>query len=82
MRGSFSAQYFYITLNDVKGELVDIKVGVDAQITPNWRMSVAYNYYKVDVDIAQNSPNKDTQIADYNIYYSFIGPMLSISYSF
>jgi len=76
------AQYFYITLNDVKGELVDIKVGVDAQITPNWRMSVAYNYYKVDVDIAQNSPNKDTQIADYNIYYSFIGPMLSISYSF
>ncbi|MCU8028420.1 hypothetical protein L5M51_01335 [Shewanella sp. SM73] len=76
------AQYFYIKLNDVKGELVDIKVGVNAQITPNWRMSVAYNYYKVDVNIAQNSPNKDTQIADYNIYYNFIGPMLSISYSF
>ncbi len=45
-------------------------------------MSVAYNYYKVDVDIAQKSPNKDTQIADYNIYYSFIGPMLSVSYTF
>lgn len=76
------AQYFYINLNDVKGELVDIKLGIDAQITPNWRMSVAYNYYKVDVDIAQKSPNKETQIADYNIYYSFIGPMLSVSYTF
>jgi len=32
------AQYFYINLNDVKGELVDIKLGIDAQITPNWRM--------------------------------------------
>jgi len=76
------AQYFYIKLNDVKGELVDVKLGIDANITDNWRMSVAYNYYKVDVDIAQKSPNKDTQIADYNIYYSFIGPMLSVSYTF
>ncbi len=76
------AQYFYIKLNDVKGELVDVKLGLEAQITPAWHMSVAYNYYKVDVDIAQNSPEKDTQIADYNIYYSFIGPMLSVSYTF
>lgn len=76
------AQYFYVKLNDVKGELVDIKLGVDAQITSNWRMSVAYNYYKVDVDIAQDSPTKNTQIADYNIYYSFTGPMFSVSYTF
>lgn len=76
------AQYFQIKLNDVKGELVDIKVGVDAQITPNWRMSVAYNYYKVDVDIAQTSANQAAHIADYNIYYSFIGPMLSVSFTF
>ncbi|SUI67022.1 hypothetical protein [Shewanella morhuae] len=76
------AQYFYVKLNDVKGNLVDIKLGVDAQITPNWRMNVAYNYYEVDVDIAQNSPTKNTQIANYNIYYSFTGPMLSVSYTF
>jgi hypothetical protein len=75
-------QYFSITLNDIKGELIDIKVGIDAQITANWRMSVAYNYYKVDVDIAQKSDSKDTKIADYNIDYSFIGPMLSVSYTF
>ncbi len=76
------AQYFYIKLNDIKGELVDIKLGLDAKLTRNWQMSIAYNYYKVDVDIAQHSQARDTQIADYNIYYSFIGPMFSVSYTF
>lgn len=76
------AQYFYIKLDDLEGELVDVKLGVDAQITSDWSMSVAYNYYKVDVDIAQRSANKGTQVANYNIYYSFIGPMISVNYTF
>ncbi|WP_293634717.1 DUF481 domain-containing protein [Shewanella sp. CG12_big_fil_rev_8_21_14_0_65_47_15] len=76
------AQYFSVKLDDVEGELVDVKLGIDAQITSNWSMSVAYNYYKVDVDIAQKSADKATQVANYNIYYSFIGPMLSVSYTF
>lgn len=76
------AQYFFIKLNDVEGELIDVKLGLDAQFTSGWRLSVAYNYYKVDVDIDQKSADKDAKVADYNIYYSFIGPMLSVSYTF
>lgn len=76
------AQYFFIKLNDVEGELIDVKLGLDAQFTSGWRLSVAYNYYKVDVNIDQKSTDKDAKIADYNIYYSFIGPMLSVSYTF
>ena len=75
-------QYFYVKLDDLKGSLVDVQIGVDANITANWHMSVAYNYYKVDVDIAQTAGSSDVNIADYNIYYSFVGPMLAISYTF
>ncbi|GIU23413.1 DUF481 domain-containing protein [Shewanella colwelliana] len=76
------AQYFYIKLDDVKGSLVDIRAGVEAEITENWHMTAAFNYYKVDVDFHHNADRIDTKIADYNLYYSFIGPMLSVSYQF
>lgn len=76
------AQYFYIELDDLKGGLVDIRAGVEASITENWHMTAAFNYYEVDVDYAQKADLGDINIANYNLYYSFIGPMLSVSYRF
>ncbi len=75
------AQYFYIKLDDIKGSLVDIRAGVEAEITKNWHMSAAFNYYKVDDDF-KHSVSDQLNVADYNLYYSFIGPMLSVSYRF
>lgn len=76
------AQYFYIKLDDLKGGLVDIRLGVEAAITDNWHMTAAFNYYEVDVEYSSTLKNTDMKIADYNIYYSFTGPMLSVSYQF
>ena len=75
------AQYFYIKLDDIKGSLVDIRAGVEAEVTKNWHMSAGFNYYKVDVDFKRNG-SSSLNVADYNLYYSFIGPMLSVSYRF
>ncbi|WP_372871703.1 hypothetical protein [Shewanella sp.] len=74
------AQYFQIKLDDLKGSLTDIRAGVNADLGDSWQLSLAYNYYKVDVDITQSAQN--IKVADYNIYYSFIGPMVSVSYKF
>ena len=76
------AQYFYIKLDDLKGGLVDIRLGVEAAITENWHMTAAFNYYEVDVEYTTNLKNTDIKLADYNMYYSFTGPMLSVSYQF
>ena len=76
------AQYFYIKLDDLKGGLIDIRAGVEAEITENWHMSAAFNYYEVDVDYAQKVTQSNLDVANYNLYYSFIGPMLSVSYHF
>lgn len=76
------AQYFYIKLDDLKGRLIDIRAGVEAEITENWHMTAAFNFYEVDVDYSQKSKYADINVADYNLYYSFIGPMLSVSYRF
>lgn len=76
------AQYFHIELNDINGSLVDIRAGIEAAITDNWHMTAAFNYYKVDVDFKHNITQGDNSVADYNLYYSFIGPMLSVSYHF
>ncbi|WP_394392543.1 hypothetical protein [Shewanella woodyi] len=76
------AQYFYIKLDDLKGNLVDIRAGVEAEITENWHMTAAFNYYEVDVDYAHKATQSDLHVANYNLHYSFIGPMLSVSYHF
>ncbi|QSX31460.1 hypothetical protein [Shewanella cyperi] len=75
------AQYFQIKVDDIKGSLVDVRAGITADLGDNWQMSVAYNYYKVDVDVHQTGDNQ-VKVADYNISYSFIGPMFSVSYRF
>lgn len=74
------AQYLQIKLDDVEGRLIDIKAGVEAQISERWFMSAAFNYFQVDVDIEQGTQHSG--VADLNVSYSFIGPMLSVSYKF
>lgn len=76
------AQYFSVRLNDLKGSLVDIRAGMKTTLSDRWDITLAYNYYKVDVDVRQSASDAAVKVADYNLYYSFIGPMLSISYRF
>ncbi|WOT06547.1 DUF481 domain-containing protein [Shewanella youngdeokensis] len=76
------AQYFYVKLDNLKGALFDVRLGIEAAITDNWHMSAAFNYYEVDVEYTSTIKNSDMKIADYNMYYSFTGPMLSVSYQF
>ncbi|WP_144207008.1 outer membrane beta-barrel protein [Shewanella donghaensis] len=78
------AQYFTIKYDNFKGSLVDIRAGVQAQISENWHLSLAYNYYDVDVDIEKSRSILDEEFRtlDYNINYSFTGPMFAVSYSF
>ncbi|MCP3128271.1 DUF481 domain-containing protein [Shewanella sp. KJ2020] len=76
------AQYFYVKVDNFQGSLVDLQAGIEAKITENWRMSVAYNYYKVNVDIEENGENNAPKVTDFNVNYSFVGPMLAVSYTF
>ncbi|WP_345841645.1 hypothetical protein [Shewanella algae] len=69
-------------LDDLKGSLVDIRAGMKTTLSDRWDITLAYNYYKVDVDVRQSASDAAVKVADYNLYYSFIGPMLSISYRF
>ncbi|ABM00206.1 outer membrane beta-barrel protein [Shewanella amazonensis] len=79
-RFSAHGQYFAIKLDDLDGSLTDIRAGVSADLGESWSLSLAYNYYKVDVDVTQSAEN--IKVADYNIFYKFVGPMISVSYRF
>ena len=78
------SQYFYMKLDDVKGGLIDIRAGLEVDFADNWSLSAAYHFYKVDVDVdvEQTKTRLDIHIADYNIFYSFIGPAVALSYHF
>ncbi|WP_394132161.1 hypothetical protein [Shewanella maritima] len=78
------AQYFALKYDDVKGSLVDIRASVDAMINENWSLTFGYNYYEVDVDYKQTASavSIDFHIADYNLNYSFTGPMFAVMYQF
>jgi hypothetical protein len=81
---SLHGQYFSIEYDEVKGTLLDIKLGVEAKITDQWSLSLAYNYYDVDINIA-NTDSADGQqfsIAEHEINYSFTGPVFAVSYRF
>ncbi|MGI2258661.1 hypothetical protein [Shewanella sp. GXUN23E] len=73
-------QYFYIKLSDLTGGLTDAKLGVSANIAKDWQISLAYNYYRVNVEVRDTV--HDIKVADYNVRYSFTGPNLSVSYRF
>lgn len=78
------AQYFSLKYNDVAGSLVDIRAVVEAELNADWSLIAGFNYYEVDVDYDQTltALNQDFYIADYNINYSFTGPMISVLYTF
>jgi hypothetical protein len=80
----FHSQYFAIEYKDVKGSLLDIKVGVEAKIADSWSLSLAYNYYDIDVNIKNSRSITEQQfaIADHEINYSFTGPVFAVSYRF
>ena len=81
---SAHAQYFSVKYDDIDGSLVDIRLGVEANISNNWSLKLAYNYYDVDVTIEKQRTINNNEIRNYhhNINYSFTGPMFAVSYSF
>ncbi|MCL1068167.1 hypothetical protein L2735_15380 [Shewanella olleyana] len=81
---STHAQYFAIKYDNIKGSLVDIRAGVKAKICEDWYLTLAYNYYDVDIDLekSRSVQDKEFRTLDYNINYGFTGPMFAVSYSF
>ncbi|GGP50301.1 DUF481 domain-containing protein [Shewanella algicola] len=77
-------QYFAIEYDDVDGSLLDVRLGVQAKFCENWSLKFAYNYYDVDITIEKKRKLNDTELRtfDYNITYSFTGPMFAVSYAF
>ncbi len=69
------AQYFYLAVDELKGDLIDIRAGVDYRFYQDWSLSLAYNYYEVSVDWKRNNSNLD-------LSYNFHGPMMSVAYTF
>ena len=59
-------------------------VNTEAKITDEWSLTAGFNYYEVDVDYEQTLSilDQEVNIADYNINYSFTGPMISVQYTF
>ncbi|MGX9462094.1 hypothetical protein ACWXWU_12770 [Shewanella sp. A14] len=78
------AQYFAIKYDDVDGSLIDVRLGVEAEICDNWSLKLAYNYYDVDITIEKQRimSNNELKTFDHSINYSFTGPMFAVSYVF
>ena len=68
----------------MKGSLIDVRAIVETKISDEWSLTAGFNYYEVDVDYEQTLSvlEQDVNIADYNINYSFTGPMISVQYTF
>jgi hypothetical protein len=78
------AQYFAVKIDNIKGSLIDVRAVVEAKINDNWSLTAGFNFYEVDVDYQQTMSvlEQEVNVADYNINYSFTGPMVSVQYKF
>ncbi|MCG9714865.1 hypothetical protein L1D29_18865 [Shewanella insulae] len=68
-------QYFYVSLGDTKGQLFDFSAGVNYRLSDSLDLELGYKYYKIDVEVEKD-------LADFDIYYGFKGPALSLTYKF
>lgn len=69
------AQYFYLSLDNISGRLVDLSAGVEYTFRDSFATELSYKYYKVSADIEDDN-------STLKIHYSFYGPMLTFSYTF
>ncbi|QFU23808.1 hypothetical protein FM038_017630 [Shewanella eurypsychrophilus] len=69
------AQYFYIKIDNIKGELIDLSGGIEYNFEGKFAADLSYKYYKVTADI-------DGDYTTTSIHYGFHGPMLTLSYEF
>ncbi|WP_051413199.1 hypothetical protein [Shewanella colwelliana] len=74
-RVSGHIQYFYIKVDEVKGQLVDFSGGVSYEMTDSFAVDLSYKYYDIDVEVQRDYSSLD-------IYYGFKGPMLTLAYHF
>ncbi|MXR68814.1 DUF481 domain-containing protein [Shewanella sp. JBTF-M18] len=68
-------QYFYVSLGDTKGQLFDFSAGVNYRLSDSLDLELGYKYYKIDVEVEKD-------LADFDVYYGFKGPALSLTYKF
>jgi len=69
------AQYFYLSLDNITGRLVDLSVGVEYTFGESFATELSYKYYEVSADIEDDN-------STLKIHYGFRGPMLTFSYIF
>lgn len=69
------AQYFYASFGGTEGQLFDFNAGIDYKLNDSINIELAYKYYKIEVEV-------EKVLADFDIYYGFRGPSLSLTYRF
>lgn len=69
------AQYFYLSIGEYSGELIDFSIAADYKITDSFSAVLSYEYYEINASV------EDT-LGELDIYYGFHGPMFAIAYSF
>ncbi|WP_299791841.1 hypothetical protein [uncultured Shewanella sp.] len=69
------AQYFYLSLDNIRGRLVDLSIGVEYTLKDSFATELSYKYYKVSADIEEDN-------STLKLHYGFHGPMLTFSYIF
>lgn len=69
------AQYFYLSLDNISGRLIDLSVGIEYSFRDSFATELSYKYYKVSADIEDDN-------STLKLHYGFRGPMLTLSYTF
>ncbi|ABV35951.1 conserved hypothetical protein [Shewanella sediminis HAW-EB3] len=69
------AQYFYLSLDNISGRLVDLSAGIEYTFRDSFATELSYKYYKVSADIEDDN-------STLKLHYGFQGPMLTLSYTF
>lgn len=69
------AQAFYLTIDDFKGWLYEIDLGLKYTLSDNFNLSGSLNYYELGVDYDDGATVVD-------MTYKFYGPMITLAYEF
>ncbi|MCE2571073.1 outer membrane protein [Motilimonas eburnea] len=69
------AQYFYLSLDDLDGSLIDLNGGVEYLFNEDFSASAKYAYYDVDAKFKGN-------ISDLKLKFNYHGPMFQLHYRF
>lgn len=69
------AQYFYLSLDELDGSLIDLNAGIEYQINDAFSANLSYAYYDVDLKLEGNR-------SDLKVNFDYHGPMFVVDYRF